>query len=94
MTGRQFATVLVITFIAGLVWLVSDIIFNTKPSIPISDKEQVLLEPINPTFSKRVLDLIDTVPDKKAPPQVVPQVEIKASPEPAGTSSASPILSL
>ena len=59
MNSKQFVFVLVITFVAGMVWLVSDIIFNTKASIPISEKLQSSLEPINPTFSLRVLEVIN-----------------------------------
>lgn len=58
MNGKQFAIVAVITFVVGMIWLISDIIFNTKASITISDKLQVLLEPVNPTFNSRVLDMI------------------------------------
>lgn len=58
MNSKQFVIVLVITFAAGMVWLVSDIIFNTKASIPISEKLQSSLEPINPTFNSRVLEVI------------------------------------
>ncbi len=50
--------VAVITFVVGMVWIVSDIIFNTKASIPISEKLQSSLEPINPAFSSRILEVI------------------------------------
>ena len=59
MNGKQFATILTITFIVGMVWLISDIIFNTKPSIPTSPKLEDLLEPVNPSFNSRVLDTIE-----------------------------------
>lgn len=59
MNSKQFVFVLVITFVAGMVWLVSDVIFNTKASIPIGEKLQSSLEPINPTFSERVLEIIN-----------------------------------
>lgn len=58
MNSKQFMIVVVITFIVGMVWLVSDIIFNTKASIPISEKLQSSLEPINPTFNSRILEVI------------------------------------
>lgn len=60
MNSRQFAIVAAFTFFVGMVWLVADIIFNTKASVPISDKLQVLLEPVNPNFNTRVLDLINS----------------------------------
>lgn len=59
MTGKQFATLIVITFIVAMIWLISDIIFNTKASIPVSPKLESLLSPLNPTFNNRVLDEID-----------------------------------
>lgn len=59
MTGKQFATILTITFIVGMVWLVSDIIFNTKPSIPANPQLEILLKPINPNYDPRVLEVID-----------------------------------
>lgn len=59
MSGKQFATIITITFIVGMIWLASDIIFNTKPSIPASPKLETLLEPINPNFNPRVLKIID-----------------------------------
>lgn len=43
-----------------MVWLVSDIIFNTKASIPISPNLQTLLEPINPNFNPRVLEIVNS----------------------------------
>ncbi len=59
MNQRQFALVLTITFFVGMVWLISDIIFNTKASIPVSDKLESLLEPINPNFNPKVLKEIE-----------------------------------
>lgn len=59
MSGKQFAIIVTITFIVGMVWLISDIIFNTKPSIPVSPKLETLLQPVNPNFNSRVLDIID-----------------------------------
>lgn len=59
MSGKQFATIVTITFIVGMLWLVFDIIFNTKPSIPVSPQLETLLKPINPNFNPRVLDVID-----------------------------------
>lgn len=59
MSSKQFAVIIVITFIVGIIWLVSDIIFNTKASIPDNPKLNTLLEPINPNFNPRVLKLID-----------------------------------
>ena len=59
MNSRQFAIIIVITFFVGMVWVGADIIFNTKASIEISDKLQVLLEPVNPNFNERVLKSVD-----------------------------------
>lgn len=59
MSGRQFAVIVSITFFVGMVWLISDIIFNTKASIPVSPKLESLLTPVNPNFNSRVLDIID-----------------------------------
>ncbi len=59
MTSRQFAIIAGITFFVGMVWLFADIIFNTKASIQISPKLQTLLEPVNPNFNSRVLEIID-----------------------------------
>ncbi|MBI2594059.1 hypothetical protein HYW44_05465 [Candidatus Daviesbacteria bacterium] len=59
MTGKQFAIIATITFIVGMIWLVSDIIFNTKPSIPSNPQLETLLKPINPNYNPRVLEVID-----------------------------------
>lgn len=59
MNSRQFAVVVSITFFVGMLWLITDIIFKTKASIPISPKLESLLEPINPNFDSKILDLID-----------------------------------
>lgn len=58
MNNRQFVILVIITFFVGMVWLIADIIFNTKASIPISPKLQTLLEPVNPNFNERVLEII------------------------------------
>lgn len=60
MSGKQFAIVVSITFFVGMIWLISDIIFNTKPSIPLNPKLETILQPINPNFNSRVLEIIDT----------------------------------
>lgn len=60
MSGKQFAIVVSITFIVGMIWLISDIIFNTKPSIPLNPKLETILQPVNPNFNSRVLEIIDT----------------------------------
>ena len=59
MNSKQFATVLVITFIVGMIWLGADIWRNTKASVPVSDKLQAALEPVTPTFNNRVLEIIN-----------------------------------
>jgi len=88
MSAKQFATIVVITFIVGIVWLVADIIFNTKASIPDNPQLNTLLEPINPNFNSRVLELIDqevpitdTIPiSRRSTPQVQPtETEIQSA---------------
>jgi hypothetical protein len=59
MKNKQFAILVTITFLVGMIWLITDIIFNTKASISVTDKLQILLEPVNPTFNARVLEVID-----------------------------------
>jgi hypothetical protein len=67
MNNKQFATLVSITFLVGMMWLIADIIFNTKASIPVSPKLQTLLEPLNPNFNPRVLEIIDKEVPEKAP---------------------------
>lgn len=59
MSGKQFAIIASISFVVGMIWLVADIIFNTKPSIPVSPKLEVLLQAVNPNFNSRILEIID-----------------------------------
>lgn len=59
MNGRQFAVLLSITFVVGMIWLISDIIFNTQASIPVSPKLETSLQPVNPSFNSRILDIIN-----------------------------------
>lgn len=59
MSGKQFAIIVSITFIVGMIWLISDIIFNTKPSIPLNPKLETILQGVNPNFNSRVLEMID-----------------------------------
>ncbi len=73
-----------------MVWLVTDIIFNTKASIPVSPKQQTLLEAVNPNFNERVLEKIgeetidkSLIPDSEtsiALPSPSPQPIIESSP--------------
>ena len=100
MNSKQFATIVVITFIVGMIWLGADIIFNTKASIPISDKLQVLLEPVIPNFNTRVLDLIsketlDTADIRVSDSAPVNAEELSAvaTPNPAASPEASPVVS-
>ncbi|HLC87805.1 MAG TPA: hypothetical protein VJG66_02005 [Patescibacteria group bacterium] len=86
MTSKQFATIVAITFIVGIIWLVSDIIFNTKASIPDNPKLNTLLEPINPNFNPRILNLIGNEIPPQAPtmnrlptPSVLPETQVPAS---------------
>ena len=86
MTSKQFATIVAITFIVGIIWLVSDIIFNTKASIPDNPKLNTLLEPINPNFNPRILNLIGNEVSPQAPPlnrlpgpSVLPETQVPAS---------------
>jgi hypothetical protein len=95
MTGKQFATILVITFIVGLIWLVSDILFNVKPSVPVNPQLNTLLQPINPNFDPRVLEMIENevvTPDLRSLPsrQPAPSVSPQPSPSPRSTTSPSP----
>ncbi len=83
MSGKQFATILVITFIVGIIWLVSDILFNVKPSIPENPKLNTLLQPINPNFDPRVLQTID---EEVVEPDSVPRPSTRATPIPASPS--------
>lgn len=107
MNSKQFLTVVIITFVVGMVWLIADILFNTKASIPISDKLQSSLEPITPTFNARVLEVIQNetlssndikVEEGSAPvlniaePEVAVEGNIPlASSSPSPTASASPV---
>ncbi len=84
MNSKQFAMIVGITFFVGMVWLISDIIFNTKASIPISPKLETSLEPVNPNFNSRVLDIIGTEVSETG-------VDIPIS---APTASASPVASI
>lgn len=82
MNQRQFVLVLTITFFVGMVWLISDIIFNTKASIPISDKLESLLEPVNPNFDPRVLkDIEETADTNFKRPFISPDSENQGTPE-------------
>lgn len=95
MTGKQFATILMITFIVGIIWLVSDILFNTKPSVPVNPKLDSLLQPINPNFNPRVLEIIrNEVPDTASIPEPTPVTTPKPSSvtSPVPSRSTSPIL--
>ncbi len=74
MNNRQFTTVAIITFLVGMVWLAADIIFNTKASIPISPKLESLLEPVNPGFNARVLEVIDKEVLDISPPVSAPAI--------------------
>lgn len=91
MNNKQFAVVATITFLVGMVWLITDIIFKTKASIPISAKLESSLEEVNPNFDSKVLDIIDketldklsvTVPPPEASitPEVSPNPSQEASP--------------
>lgn len=82
MSSKQFATIVVITFIVGIIWLISDIIFNTKASIPDNPQLNTLLEPINPNFNSRVLEVIaeevpstDTIPTSQGSAALTPVTE-------------------
>jgi len=90
MNSKQFVIVIVITFFVGMVWLITDIIFNTKASVPVSPKQQTLLESVNPNFNEQILEKIskETL-DKK----LIPDSEATAalpSPTPTPAPSLSP----
>ena len=90
MNNKQFAIVAAITFFAGMVWLISDIIFNTKASIEISPKLQSSLESVNPNFNPRVLQIIEAEVSEPGPValQSTPPPEIIAEPVVEATGSA------
>lgn len=92
MNSRQFAIVATITFLVGMVWLATDIIFRTKASIPISSKLQSLLEPVNPNFDLKVLERIDKETLDKSS-VAVPESIPEASPIPENESTPSSNLS-
>lgn len=95
MSGKQFTIIVVITFIVGMVWLISDIIFNTKASIPISEKLESSLQPINPTFNSRVLDIIEREVVDSSVAQSVTTTIVPQTPAPdaiVATESANPDL--
>lgn len=85
MSTKQFAILISITFVVCMIWLGADIAFNTKASIPVSDKLQTLLEPVNPNFNPRVLEIIEKEVAEEAP-TAVSQVPI-ASPSTESTES-------
>lgn len=87
MRNKQFLTLIIITFFVGMVWLIADIIFNTKASIPISDKLQTLLEPVNPNFNARVLEIIDKETLDQSLVPVSEVAPISSSTDPAFTGS-------
>ena len=75
MTKKEFIIVLVITFIATMVWVISDIIFNTKPSVIIDAKLQSSLEDISPSFDNKILDQISKLSLPSTPiPQNTPAI--------------------
>lgn len=96
MNSKQFATVLVITFVVGMIWLAADIMFNTKASIPVSDTLQSTLEQVNPTFNGRVLEMIaaetlSTNEIQVTTPAPVTETNVdEIRPAPSSTQSASP----
>lgn len=72
MNSRQFVTVVIITFIVGMIWLIADILFNTKASIEVNQELQSSLEPVNPNFNTRVLDMIGEVSESAPAPSIIP----------------------
>lgn len=82
MNSKQFAIVATITFLVGMAWLFTDIIFRTKASIEISPKLQSLLEPVTPNFDSKVLDIIDEETLDKSTVTVPAPVPSAASPNP------------
>jgi hypothetical protein len=83
MNKKEFIIVLVATFIAVMVWLVADILFNTKASVPISPKLQSLLEPISPSFDGRILEQVKNLPDIGRPQ---PTASSSSTPTPLPTA--------
>lgn len=92
MSGKQFAIIVSITFIVGMMWLISDIIFNTKPSIPTSPKLENLLKPVSPNFNSRVIEIIDNevVDGKEVQSSQSNAVIPTSTVAPAATQSARP----
>lgn len=82
MNSKQFAIVATITFLVGMAWLVTDIIFRTKASIEISPKLQSLLEPVTPNFDSKVLDIIEQETLDKSTVTIPSPSPITASPNP------------
>ena len=85
MSGKQFAVIVIITFIVGMIWLVSDIIFNTKASISVSPQLETALQPVSPNFESKTLEVIarevsgeDLIETPQAP--IAPIVPITPSP--------------
>lgn len=92
MNSKQFAIVATITFFVGMVWLISDVIFKTKASIPISAKLESLLEEVNPNFDSKVLKLIgeETLDQTSViVPSPIPSEEGEISPNPDNEASES-----
>lgn len=58
MSNKQFAIISSITFFVGMVWLIADILFNTKASIPLNPKLESAIEEVNPNFNTDILDTI------------------------------------
>lgn len=60
MNRQQFITILVISFIVLIAWLIFEFL-HTKASVKVDIKVQDLLEPINPDFDKETLNKIKDV---------------------------------
>lgn len=76
MNKKEFIIILTSTFIAIMVWIVSDI-YHTKASIPIDPKLQKILDPVDPNFDSETLKLIQNPP--VASPLPIPEAKASTS---------------
>jgi hypothetical protein len=89
MNRNQFLTVVVITFIVVIVWVIADILFNTKSSLPPNPNLPSLLEDVNPTFNSEALNRIS---EKDSVPPLISLPESKQVKTPTQESTGSSII--
>ena len=66
MNCQQFITILIISFIVLIAWLLFDFL-HTKASVQVETNVQDLLDPVNPDFDK---DTLNKIKEIKNPLQV------------------------